>query len=69
MEPRFADVWQAAHRDALLIQSDVRRIHPSEFPPHEVLVAGSPCTSHSLLGRAKNLSVRSPNLATPAICF
>src|SRR5262249_43843021 len=53
IDPRFADVWQAVHPDAVLIQADVRRIHPSEFPLHEILVAAIPCTSHSMLGRAK----------------
>ena len=41
IQQRYADVWQAAHRDALLIHADVRRIHPSEYPVHEVLVEQS----------------------------
>ncbi|MGD0815723.1 MAG: DNA cytosine methyltransferase [Verrucomicrobiota bacterium] len=53
VEPKFADVWQQGHPDAVLYQADVRRIHATELPLHEVLVASIPCTSHSNLGRAK----------------
>ena len=69
IEPRFADVWQAAHRDAILIQADVRQIHPSEYPPHEVLVAAIPCTSHSLLGRAKKSLGKKPELGDTGDLF
>lgn len=53
MDPAFADVWQAAHPDSLLIQSDFRLVTPSELPAFDVLVLGLPCTDHSALGRAK----------------
>ncbi|MEO7725263.1 MAG: DNA cytosine methyltransferase [Chthoniobacterales bacterium] len=69
IEPRFADVWQDAHRDALLIQADVRRIHPSEYPAHEVLVAAIPCTSHSPLGRAKKSLGQKPELGDTGDLF
>jgi DNA (cytosine-5)-methyltransferase 1 len=69
IEPRFADVWEAAHRDALLIQADVRRIHPSEYPAHEVLVAAIPCTSHSPLGRAKKSLGQKPELGDTGDLF
>jgi DNA (cytosine-5)-methyltransferase 1 len=69
IEPRFADVWQAAHPDAVLMQADIRRIHPSEFPPHEVLVAALPCTSHSLLGRAKKSLGKKPELGDTGDLF
>jgi len=69
IEPRFADVWQAMHPDALLIQADVRRIHPSEYPPHEVLVAAIPCTSHSMLGRAKKSLREKPELGDSGDLF
>lgn len=69
IEPRFADVWQAAHRDAVLIQADVRRIHPSELPQHEVLVAAIPCTSHSPLGRAKKALKNKPELGDTGDLF
>jgi DNA (cytosine-5)-methyltransferase 1 len=69
IEPRFADVWQAAHRDAVLIQADIRRIHPSEYPPHDVLVAALPCTSHSMLGRAKKSLGRKPELGDTGDLF
>lgn len=69
IEPRFADVWQAAHRNAVLIQADVRRIHPSEFPQHEVLVAAIPCTSHSPLGRAKKSLGKKPELGDTGDLF
>jgi DNA (cytosine-5)-methyltransferase 1 len=44
------------------IQADIRRIHPREFPGHDVLVAALPCTSHSLLGRAKKQLRGKPEL-------
>ncbi|MGH8094175.1 MAG: DNA cytosine methyltransferase [Chthoniobacterales bacterium] len=69
IEPRYADVWQAAHRDALLIQADVRLIHPSEYPAHEILVAAIPCTSHSPLGRAKKALGKKPELGDTGDLF
>ena len=69
IEPRFADVWQAAHREAVLIQADIRRIHPSEYPRHELLVAAIPCTSHSLLGRAKKSLRGKPELGESGDLF
>ncbi len=69
IDPRFADVWQATHSDALLIQSDIRRIHPSEFPKHEILVAAIPCTSHSMLGRAKKSLRQKPELGDSGDLF
>jgi DNA (cytosine-5)-methyltransferase 1 len=69
IEPRFADVWHAAHRDAVLIQADVRRVHPAEYPPHEVLVAAIPCTSHSMLGRAKKSLREKPELGDSGDLF
>jgi DNA (cytosine-5)-methyltransferase 1 len=69
IEPRFADVWQAAHHEAVLIQADIRRIHPSEYPRHEVLVAAIPCTSHSLLGRAKKSLRGKPELGESGDLF
>ena len=69
IEPRFADVWQAAHHEAVLIQADIRRIHPSEYPRHEVLIAAIPCTSHSLLGRAKKSLRGKPELGESGDLF
>ncbi len=69
IEPRFADIWQAAHKEAILIQADIRRIHPSEYPCHDVLVAAIPCTSHSLLGRAKKSLRRKPELGESGDLF
>jgi DNA (cytosine-5)-methyltransferase 1 len=69
IEPRYADVWQVAHRDALLIQADVRLIHPREYPAHEVLVAAIPCTSHSPLGRAKKSLGQKPELGDTGDLF
>lgn len=62
VEPRYADVWQQAHTGAILFQTDVRRIHATELPPHEVLIASIPCTSHSTLGRAKKSLAGKPEL-------
>jgi DNA (cytosine-5)-methyltransferase 1 len=69
IEPRFADVWQSAHREAVLIQADIRRIHPSEYPRYDVLVAAIPCTSHSLLGRAKKSLAGRPELGDSGDLF
>ncbi|HEX3817217.1 MAG TPA: DNA cytosine methyltransferase, partial [Chthoniobacterales bacterium] len=69
IEPRFADVWQSAHRNAVLIQADIRKIHPSEFPSHEILIASLPCTSHSLLGRAKKSLGQKPELGDSGDLF
>jgi len=69
IDPRYADVWQATHRGALLIQADVRRLHPSEFPSHDILVAAIPCTSHSMLGRAKKSLREKPELGDSGDLF
>jgi DNA (cytosine-5)-methyltransferase 1 len=53
IEPGYADIWEAAHPEAELINSDLRLIHPSEVQPFDILVAGIPCTDHSIMGRAK----------------
>lgn len=62
IEPKYADVWQRAHPGATLVQADVRRLHPSDFPAHDVLIASIPCTSHSMLGRAKKSLAGKPEL-------
>lgn len=62
VEPKYADVWQRGHPDALLVQADIRRLHPSDYPRHDVLVASIPCTSHSNLGRAKKSLAGKPEL-------
>jgi hypothetical protein len=53
IEPRFADIWQAEHPGAALIQADIRAIETSDLPEFDILIGGIPCTSHSTLGRAK----------------
>jgi len=62
VEPRYADVWQRAHLNATLYQADVRCLHPSDLPPYDVLIASIPCTSHSMLGRAKKSLAGKPEL-------
>lgn len=62
VEPKFADVWEKAHPEATLYQTDLRLVHPSEIPKHDVLVAAIPCTSHSTLGRAKKSLAGRPEL-------
>lgn len=62
IEPKYADVWQLAHPDATLVQADVRQLHPSDLPEHDVLIASIPCTSHSMLGRAKKSLAGKPEL-------
>jgi site-specific DNA-cytosine methylase len=61
-EPKYADVWQQAHSKAILLQADIRRVHASELPAHEVLIASIPCTSHSNIGRAKKSLAGKPEL-------
>ena len=53
IEPRFADVWQAAHPGAALIQADIRAVESSDLPQFDILFGGIPCTSHSALGRKR----------------
>lgn len=62
VEPKYADVWQRAHLEAVLYQTDIRRVHATELPAHQVFVASIPCTSHSTLGRAKKSLARKPEL-------
>lgn len=62
VEPKYADVWQHAHQKAILFQADIRRVHATELPSHDVLVASIPCTSHSTLGRAKKSLAGKPEL-------
>jgi site-specific DNA-cytosine methylase len=62
IEPKFADVWERAHPHAVLFQTDIRLVHPSEIPKHDVLIASVPCTSHSTLGRAKKSLAGKPEL-------
>lgn len=62
VEPKYADVWQQSHPSALLYQADVRRIHPKDLVPHDILIASIPCTSHSPLGRAKKSLAGKPEL-------
>lgn len=69
MNPKYADVWQRAHPEALLVQSDIRRLHPVEIPTHDVLVAAIPCTDHSSLGRAKKSLAGKPELGTSGDLF
>ena len=69
IEAKYADVWQAAHPGATLFQADVRCIHPSEYPAHDVLVAAIPCTSHSMLGRAKKSLAAQPELGDTGDLF
>jgi DNA (cytosine-5)-methyltransferase 1 len=69
IEPKYADVWQQAHPRAFLYQADIRRIHASELPAHDVLVASIPCTSHSTLGRAKKSLAGKPELGDTGDLF
>jgi DNA (cytosine-5)-methyltransferase 1 len=62
IEPKFADVWEKAHPQATLYQTDLRLVDASEIPKHDILIAAIPCTSHSTLGRAKKSLARRPEL-------
>lgn len=69
IEPRFADVWQAAHPEAALIQADIRAVEVSDLPPFDILIGGIPCTSHSNLGRAKRGLAGKPELGDTGDLF
>jgi DNA (cytosine-5)-methyltransferase 1 len=69
IEPRFADVWQAAHPEAALIQADIRAVEVSDLPPFDILIGGIPCTSHSNLGRAKKGLSGKPELGDTGDLF
>jgi DNA (cytosine-5)-methyltransferase 1 len=69
IEPRFADVWQAAHPEAALIQADIRAVEVSDLPPFDILIGGIPCTSHSNLGRAKKSLAGKPELGDTGDLF
>lgn len=69
IEPRFADVWQAAHPEATLIQADMRAVDVSDLPPFDILIGGIPCTSHSNLGRAKKGLAGKPELGDTGDLF
>ena len=62
VEPRYADVWQRAHLNATLYLADVLCLHPCDLAPFDVLIASIPCTSHSMLGRAKKSLAGKPEL-------
>ena len=69
IEPRFADVWQATHPEAALIQADIRAVEVSDLPPFDILIGGIPCTSHSNLGRAKKGLAGKPELGDTGDLF
>jgi DNA (cytosine-5)-methyltransferase 1 len=69
VEPTFADEWQGANPQALLIQSDIRAVHQSDLPEFDVLIGGIPCTCHSNLGRAKKQLAGKPELGDSGDLF
>lgn len=69
IDPRFADIWQAAHPDAALIQADIRAVETSDLPEFDILIGGIPCTSHSTLGRAKKGLAGKPELGDTGDLF
>jgi DNA (cytosine-5)-methyltransferase 1 len=69
IDPRFADIWQAAHPGAALIQADIRAVETSDLPEFDVLIGGIPCTSHSTLGRAKKGLAGKPELGDTGDLF
>ena len=60
VDPSFADEWQGKHREATLVQTDIRSLHSSEVSDFDVLIGGVPCTSHSNLGRARKKLAQRP---------
>ncbi len=69
LEPDYADVWHRRNSKATLIQSDIRLVHPSEIPPFQIGISGIPCTSHSLLARAKHSLAGKPELGETGDLF
>jgi DNA (cytosine-5)-methyltransferase 1 len=69
IDPRFADIWQAAHPGAALIQADIRAVETSDLPEFDILIGGIPCTSHSTLGRAKKGLAGKPELGDTGDLF
>ena len=69
IDPRFADIWQAAHPDAALIQANIRAVETSDLPEFDILIGGIPCTSHSTLGRAKKGLAGKPELGDTGDLF
>jgi DNA (cytosine-5)-methyltransferase 1 len=69
IEPDYADEWQGKHRNALLVQADLRAVQPTELPEFDVLIGGVPCTSHSNLGRAKKSLAGKPELGDAGDLF
>jgi DNA (cytosine-5)-methyltransferase 1 len=69
IDPRFADIWQAAHPGAALIQADIRAVETSDLPEFDILIGGIPCTSHSNLGRAKKGLAGKPELGDTGDLF
>ena len=69
IEPDYADVWQAAHPEAMLVQSDLRTVEEGALPDFDILIGGIPCTSHSNLGRAKKGLAGRPELGDSGDLF
>ena len=69
VEPDYADEWQGRHPESLLIQADIRSVHPEELPEFDILIGGVPCTSHSNLGRAKKSLSGKPELGDTGDLF
>lgn len=67
--PEYADVWQATHPDALLVQADIRVVEAASLPEFDILGGGIPCTSHSNLGRAKKGLAGRPELGDTGDLF
>ncbi len=69
VEPDYADVWQRRNPKATLIQSDIRLVHSDELPYFSIGLVGIPCTSHSLMGRAKKSLGGKPELGDTGDLF
>lgn len=59
---KFAQqTYRANFNDDHEIVGDIRQVHESEIPPHDVLLAGFPCQAFSLAGVSKRNSLGRPH--------